>query len=517
MKAEIHKSYKNLNWQRIDSYLFYTFLLIYATYLFFLCYKLNIWEDEAYSLSTSANSLSKVINLSYYFEGQPPGYFIILSLWRKINDGIFFARLLSVLFILLSAFVLNKLLKLIFEKVYTKWVIVLFLLNPFTVWASHEIRLYSLLIFLSLLAIYLFYQIYFYNTKIHKFFFILVCTIGVYTQYYFLFLVISLSLIVLVSKGWRLFFNFCLWTFPIALLFLPNLLYIKEQLAMHQYLLEGFSFADRIRSILITPQEFLIAIKELPNSRIVWWSSKIILGLLLIISLFKLYKADTKQISKDFRGSIEIYIPIIFLFVVFLIVLYFSGSLVYSDKYMTIAFPFYCLLYSAFNVYSGTLKKIIYGIFVTYFIVVLLINYKSPYMQDFDYKSVAKFVKKNEHPREPVLFYNKALAFTFKHYYQGDNLLNPLPDYISDHSYYECNVMDTINITQSLKKAGTISESFLLITVVDVNLSDSIKVTRNSSEFYLRNNYESSIDTIFNGKMDYSKLRIRRLKLKDHQ
>ena len=103
---------KNKDWEKIAGYLFYTFLLIYASFLLILCYKLSIWEDEAYSLHTTAYSLSEVIGLSYNFEGQPPAYFIILALWRKIDDGIFFARLLSVLFIFLSAFVLNKVLQL---------------------------------------------------------------------------------------------------------------------------------------------------------------------------------------------------------------------------------------------------------------------------------------------------------------------------------------------------------------------------------------------------------------------
>ena len=77
--------FKRFDSQKNGQFLFYIFLLIYASFLVFLCNKLNIWEDEAYSLSTSANKLYKVVSLSYYFEGQPPVYFIILSFWRKIK------------------------------------------------------------------------------------------------------------------------------------------------------------------------------------------------------------------------------------------------------------------------------------------------------------------------------------------------------------------------------------------------------------------------------------------------
>ena len=79
--------------QKYNRFFFISFILIYTSFLLFICNKMSIWVDEAYTLNTTANSLSKVLSLSYHFEGQAPFYFVILSLWRKINNGIFFARL----------------------------------------------------------------------------------------------------------------------------------------------------------------------------------------------------------------------------------------------------------------------------------------------------------------------------------------------------------------------------------------------------------------------------------------
>ena len=210
------QSFLRIGLHKSKQYFFWGFIFIYALFLLFLCNEMSIWVDEAYTLNTTANSLSKVVHLSYQFEGQPPVYFVILALWRKFNNGIFFARSLSVLFTFLSAYVLNKLLKLIFEKIYTKWVIILFLINPVTIHAGLEIRLYSFLILLSVTLIYLFYLIYYYNHTSHKILFIIIGVLGVYTQYYFVFLIISLTLIILIRRSWRLFFNFCLWCLPIA-------------------------------------------------------------------------------------------------------------------------------------------------------------------------------------------------------------------------------------------------------------------------------------------------------------
>ena len=108
--------------------LFYLFLILYTVVLLFLAHKLLIWEDEAYSLNTSSADLINVIKQSYNFEGQPPAYFVILAIWRKIDSGIFFARLFSLIFIGCSAIFFYKIVRL-FEAVgFSRWILVLFLM-----------------------------------------------------------------------------------------------------------------------------------------------------------------------------------------------------------------------------------------------------------------------------------------------------------------------------------------------------------------------------------------------------
>ena len=64
LKGDKVKSFSELK----GDLLFYLCLLAYIALTFFLCYKLTIWEDESYSLYTTANSFKKVIHLSYLFE-----------------------------------------------------------------------------------------------------------------------------------------------------------------------------------------------------------------------------------------------------------------------------------------------------------------------------------------------------------------------------------------------------------------------------------------------------------------
>jgi len=507
----VNEMYKRIDWRKFEPILFFTFLLFYAAYMLFLGNSMSIGGDEAYSLTTTSNRLADVIRLSYYFEGQPPVYFTILALWRKINAGIFFARLLSIIFIFLSGFVLNKILRLFFKQIYTKWTIVLFLLNPFTVWAALEIRLYSLIILLSLTAIYCFYQIYLLNSKTHKYFFVFVCLIGVYTQYYFLFLIISLSLVILFQKGWNSFFKFCLILIPVALLFLPNLLFIQKQFEMHQISSIKYSIYNRINSIIVIPEYFFVSMSSI-SDRIIRWFVRVIISTTLLYSLYSLRKSTNRIMDAEKLRIIESLISASLLLVVFAII-FLRTNLALSERYFVIVFPFLCIVYSTYRILNKVLYNTIYIFILTYFIFLLCSIYNQPYIKDDDPKSLAIFVEKNEHNNEPILFYDKTTILTFKYYYHGPNSLNPIPELNFDEFFYKNDIKDTTEFSSSINKIGKDSKSIILITGSDMRFNSNSTLTNDLIDTFVKHNYNISIDTTFKGKNYESDRRIRRLEM----
>src|SRR5664279_235812 len=124
--------------QQLKDVLFYGFLIIYAAVLTYLCKVVPFWEDEFYTINTTSHNISGVIRQSYIFEGQPPVYFLLLKMWRVFNSGFFFARSLSIVFIVLAALFVIRLLRLVSGTSEVKWLLIIFLLNPFTVWAAIE-------------------------------------------------------------------------------------------------------------------------------------------------------------------------------------------------------------------------------------------------------------------------------------------------------------------------------------------------------------------------------------------
>lgn len=481
--------------------------------MLFLCNKLIIWEDEAYSLNTSFNNLYRVINLSYNFEGQPPLYFLILSLWRKINDGIFFSRLLSLIFTLLSAVVLNKLLKINFKSLYSKWVVVLFLLNPFTIAMGLEIRLYSFLILLSLVSIYLFNLIYYLNQNRFKFHFVLICLLGVYTQYFFVFLIISLSILLIISKGWRTFFNYCLLISPVAFLFLPNFLFIGNEYNMHLNAQYENNLYARINPILDTPFQYLANIIEI-KYKFGRWFLRLIVVILFLNSFYRLYNKHKINEQQDLKKIIEILVPLMVLLLIFSAI-FLTTNLVYSDRYLTITYPFFCLLYSLFCIYHKKISVIIYMSYAAFFIILLINNYSTTFIKVADSKSVANYSMQIEHPEEPILFRDKSLIFAFKQYYKGDNLLISLPEFTCDYNYYNTEVSDTTELKGLIENHTNGKESFLLVNGHDHGFIYKKKLDNKTMDHFLKNNYLISLDTIFNGRFDFDFLRVRRLLKKE--
>src|SRR5687768_10173062 len=81
-----------------------------------LSLQINIWADEASTLYTTQNGFFRAFQNLFTDEKQAPLYFLLLSLWRKINDSVFFARLFSVLFSLLSIIAFARLAQRIWER-----------------------------------------------------------------------------------------------------------------------------------------------------------------------------------------------------------------------------------------------------------------------------------------------------------------------------------------------------------------------------------------------------------------
>src|SRR5688500_16172358 len=116
-----------------------------------LAYHLNIWVDEASSLYASEHGFWNAFQNAGQEQKQAPLYFWLLSFWREIDGSIFFVRLFSILCGIISIMLFAELVSRVLERRGAMLVVGFFGLHPFLIWASLEIRVYSLVILLTII------------------------------------------------------------------------------------------------------------------------------------------------------------------------------------------------------------------------------------------------------------------------------------------------------------------------------------------------------------------------------
>lgn len=487
---------------------FYGFILIYLILISYVSYIIPLWEDEFYSLNTSDHDLVSVIKQSYAFEAQPPIYFILLKIWRLICESIFFSRLLSIVFILSSAFFFSKIVTFLNNNKANRWVVTLFLLNPFTIWAALEIRTYALLILLSTITILLFIKYYNNNNKRHLYYFALISAIGLYTQYLFVFLIISLSLTLWILKGWKAFLRLCLCFIPVIIIFVPNFLFlfgnIKNQ-TTDNHINVGIHL---VYKILTTPPKLLLGLNRMPTDEIPKLIV-ILISLILASYAYILSHRDHKATGNNLFNNINFLLYIILIFVVLYAVVFSITSIVYADQYMSIIFPVFMLLFALFNYYPGFYRKLFYVSVILFYLSLLLATYTHP-IKNHDFIAITRYVQKIEQIGEPILFYRNSLSLPFKFYYKGQNTLKPLPGEVTYDTNYLMNISDTNELDTIFHDLETETGSYILLTDDFNSYLYSINMNRDIIDEYLDNHFKISLDTIFRGNDDRY-LRIRRL------
>jgi uncharacterized membrane protein len=490
---------------------FGSFAFIYLAYLFFLCNKLNVSIDETCSLNTTSKNLSYAIQQSYSFEGQPPVYFALLSVWRAINQSIVFARLFSVLFVCIAAFIFYRLVHLVSDSNYSKWLVMLFLLNPFTIATATDIRLYAFLLCLSLASIYYFFKFYIEEKNAYLYLLMLTGMIGLYTQYLYIFLFVSLGFALLIFKGWKLFFRFVIYLVPVGLLFLYNILYKSNPMDLAMVNSLSTTITERFVATFHSPQNLILALNIITVERTVRW---FIIAVFMILSVYTYVKWYKKNKTTD-RQYFEMYNVIIIAgcILMFLISAFFAATaLDYYDRYAIIAYPLFISAFLVFKSHSLFSRRMIFAIISTYYALVALSNYRYA-VKEYDQKSLAGYITAIQKKGEPILFYQKVLSLPFSYYYNDKNKIVTLPDSLKFDSTYFSKAKDTTELAGAINAVNAPLNSYLLINDrVEPRFQNDADIKMMNGYFNIH--FNTTLDTLYYGKSPRLALRVRRLERK---
>jgi len=160
----------------------------------------SIWLDEGQSIYYASKPLIDIFNLD---EPNPPLYIIILSFFVRIfGISEFWVRLPSVIFGGLSVLLMYFLAKKIFNERIGLIASLILAFSAYNIYYSQEARMYSLLVFLSLLSMYFFIN-YLQNDNMNNSIYFLISTILLLYSHYFSMLIVlvqNIFLIILFRK-----------------------------------------------------------------------------------------------------------------------------------------------------------------------------------------------------------------------------------------------------------------------------------------------------------------------------
>lgn len=394
----------------------YSLGLISLFFLFFLFRFFHLghndfWYDEIFTLN---------ISRCPWHNWNAPLYYILIHYWTKIfGISEFSLRLPSLIFSFCSVILLYFLGKELFNKKVGFISSILIGLSPFHIWYAQEARDYAMILFFGLLSSLLFHRG-LKNGKVKTWLnFTLFSIIGLYTHYFYIFLVLAQCLYLLYIKKFKIDFKEITFFLMIAVVFS---FYLSRFLSKFFFVKNGFWIPQpEWKSLIITIENFILGYTAAP---LLYFVADILAGLFFIWSLLALYKK--KELRKNFLFCFFLsFVPIAMVFL-------FSRSVfsVYLDRGLIIFSSFFYLILS---IGISSLIGRIRNSFVIALTVIMLIS-GSAYFSDRmimplshhiganikkPIKPIVKFLADNVGSRDVVGFTNHSLKPSIAFYGQG--------------------------------------------------------------------------------------------------
>ena len=402
-------------------------------------YYLNIWVDEASSLYATEQGFWVAFQNAAAEQKQAPLYFWILSLWRSIDGSIFFARLFSIICSVIAISLFAGLASKVADRPRAVLLTAFFGLHPFLVWASVEIRVYSLVILLSIILLRTFLNA-FWNeeerTKYAEIWFLLTVVVALYTNYYLGFLIAGLFAALVFSGRWREVGRFALLMTAAGVAFVPM---VFQMLAELNSKTSGFqevrTVTEGVRILwhhfltFVFPTEIFPGPEQTMASYFRLWIMRAAVLLTIVTIIWK--RKNLTSLTLSF--GVITFVVGLFLLIAYLLV----GGVYIHIRHASVLFvPLLLLLGSLAADLSGVLsearKKALIIAGAVFVIPVFAYAYSAIYpnmTKRGDWARVAEFIESNESPNEPIVTFEAFDALALPYYYRGGNRILPDENY----------------------------------------------------------------------------------------
>ncbi len=405
-----------------------------------LAFYLNIWVDEASTLYATQHGFLTAFQTAAAEQKQAPMYFWIVSVWRSVNDSIFFARLFS---IICSVFSIRLFAGLALRFLKPKAALVLtafFALHPFLFWSSLEIRVYSLVILLTIILLRLFLIAFMDNGSslpkrrlaFPKVWFLFAAIISLYANYYLGFVIAGLFGTLIVSGKWRKVREYLAMMVIAVLAILPLLLDLRSEFLLktsgfvdETSLFEGLQTMWNHVLTFLLPTEIFPGAQQTAVSMVRLWVARTALAAVAMSAVIYRKRITRNTVSLGVITSIiclfllaayflvgPLYIVVRHASILFVPLLLFVASLI-ADLFGKMRWARSRLAAIGFGIVM--LASFAYGTFTLY-----------PKMtKRGDWARVGEFIRQNESPGQPIVVFIAFEALPLRYSYSGINQIFP--------------------------------------------------------------------------------------------
>ncbi len=376
----------------------------------FLIGSREIAYDDAFSYFLSRGSLTDII-LGTAADTMPPLYYFLLHFWMKISTDLWFLRLLNVAINLMTALIVYAITKELFNSKSASIAIFLFLISPYQIYHSQELRMYALLLFGQVGYYYSFLKVFRSSRKRYNFWIISAVVFGLIAMYSHNLGIIGLvciNIILLFYRNKHVIKSLVLVQLSILVFSIPWFFYLPQQFEKIQQ-----AFWTQPPGITDLFQALYTLFSFLPMPSIFMGIALIIIVQSIVLLIVFLIRTKTK---KNFVVALLLLVPPIILFLLSYLV-----KPVFVPRIFILSSVWFFILFAVFveknlNFFLG---KVNLGLFI------LMCIFSLPFYYQFQSFPRSSFLELNNlldkfEPQEYVIHDNKLSFFPTMFYWERE-------------------------------------------------------------------------------------------------
>lgn len=446
---------------------------------------LNIWQDEAYTLHSTAYGPVQAFVESLRFEQSAPLYFIIIATLRTVSSAVWFLRGFSIVCAAFTAALVPSLARRYAPLVRPELIAIAAVWNPFLIWAAVEMRPYAMIIAVSAALLRVFYDAFLAdrpNTSTYIAYAALVI-VAMYTQYYIAFLIAAQGLAVLLYKRER-FGRYCICAGVAAVAFLPMIIAVPAQVANFRGAFAPPSLALSFASIVLAIMHYILPLTfRFAN----------VLYAIVLVAMFVAALLARKKLRA--KGAL---LPAILIAaaVAFALVTYVAHVRVLNRHVASLYVP---ATIAVFTLLSALDKRRASAAVTVWFVLAFAassISIAATYShlaKPGDWIRVNAYLRTREHVGQPIAVFEAENAPPFAYYYHGPNAVVAIPQAVNFRRY---DVSRFVVTNQKLAATLPRTRQVWLITTGDCR-SANIDFGCATVEKFVAKNYIALSDAAF--------------------